>query len=183
MKLSGGGNLSITGAEQGTHNYSLYLEGNLRSIDGKTKVLPVGKGMFATPTSTIASLDSNTLTIDVASGNPCEIDGTVTIDTSSGTYGDIVVDCDTLVFGGTLIAHLSGPSSGVNDELIVNGVLDLTSTSELDTPIDGTASNGNTWTVLTASGGIENQFSYVYPITNLHWQQSTDSITETYGYT
>ncbi len=140
--------------------------------------------MIATSTSSVATLDNQTATIAVASGYQCTIDGSLAIDTTSGTYGELVVDCDTLDFGGTLVVHLSGPNDGECDELVVNGILDLDSGSELDPPIDGDTSNSNgyTYTVISASGGIENSFSYVYPINNEHWRETTDTFVEIYGY-
>jgi hypothetical protein len=187
MKLSGGGNLAITGAEQGTQNVSLYLEGNFQSVGGVTKLLPTS--MTATSTSSVATLDSNTLTITVASGNPCTVDGTLSIDTTIGTYGSIVFNCDTLDFGGTLIVHVSGPNSGTCDELIVNGVLNLDSNlSMLDAVLDDTPNYPpqESWLVIYASGGISGSFSYIYPVNNMHYQEYNypdyGDLTLYYGY-
>lgn len=168
LKLSGGGTLYINAAEYGTNNVSLYLEGNFQSKNG-TNLKP-GKGMIGTSTSNVATLDSNTVTITVASGNPCELDGEVTIDTDIGTYGNLVVNCDTLDLGGTLQVHMS-PDGGTCDELIVNGILNLNSnTSMLDPVLDGTPTTQPlSWLVIHASGGIEGQFSYIYPVNGVYY--------------
>lgn len=102
----GGGTLLINGSEQGTSNYSLYSSGKIELSNSIS--LKTGSGMNCTSISQVATLDSSTDTITVASGNPCIMDGTVLIDTDTGTWGQLVVNCDTLDFDGTLQVDVDG---------------------------------------------------------------------------
>lgn len=181
----GGGTLAINGSEQGTNNVSLYSSGNINLSNLIN--LKLGAGMNATSVSHVASLDSQTETITVASGSPCIIDGTLQIDTNSGTYGQFVFNCDTLNFGGTLEVALSGPNNGVCDQLVVNGILDLDpSSSILDASLNGSGSYPESWIVINSSGGIENQFAYIDPINSVYYMgynyPSYGEFTLYYGY-
>ncbi len=159
----GGGTLAINGKEQGTNNVSLYCAGGLTLANGIT--LKASNGINATSISIVATVDTSTCTIAVASGNPCVMDGLVQIDAPGetyNTYGTLVVDCDTLDFDGTLVINCKGDPSGICDELVVNGALNLEGDSTLNVGVDGTDYVLNeTWVFITSTGGGIGQFANV----------------------
>lgn len=157
----GGGTLTVSGKEQGTNNVSVYSSGTINLSNGIT--LNASSGLQATSISHVATLDSQTESITVAHGYPCTIDGSLQIDTASGTFGHLTINRDTLNFDGTLTVAINGDSdAGQDDELTVVGVLDLGPDSVLnieETP--STDSDGPEYWVLintTAAQPINGNF-------------------------
>jgi hypothetical protein len=167
----GGGTLTINGAETATNNVSLYVQGGL--LLRNTMTFSMGSGLNATSTSSIDT-DNLTETITTAANMSCIMNGTVNVDTMQFTYAKLVVNCTNLSFGGTLIAHVSGPNNGTCSQLIVNGKMTLdANSSQLDTPLDGNGNlMGESWTVISATGGVMNNFFYVVPYNSMHWKHN-----------
>jgi hypothetical protein len=116
--------------------------------------------------------------ITVVTGNPCVVDGLVQIDTDTGTYGQLVFNCDTLDFDGSLEVGLDEGVSGTCDQLIVNGTLALGANSFLNVEVNGAFTNEpETWTILTSTGGTIAPFGY----SNAFEQNLVDQPNEPYA--
>jgi hypothetical protein len=153
-----GGKLVVQGSLPSS-GYSVVLTGSASSVQlsGGT-TLEADNGYYQ-DSGILETMDLTTCTLQVGAKS----DGTANIlggdlipgGLNPGLFGDLVVNCGALNFGGIYMPTIAGETTGLTSTLTVNGTMTIEDTAELFVRVYGPLTAGNQWTIITASNQLQ----------------------------